>query len=92
MNLVRFFRRPSPATTHDILMIVSLVIFGVVSSALRKVAPEAWGVPAWLGIESRNADMVLTLVALLVAWVAHRGLKRFFVGAVVAENPATEKL
>lgn len=90
--LIRFFRRPSLAVSGDVLTVVSFLVFGWVSSALHKAAPDAWGVPAWLGIEARNADTVLMLVALLVTWVAHRVLKRFFVGAVVAENPATEKL
>ena len=88
--LFRYFRRPSPDASGDIITIVSFVIFGVLSSALRKAAPEAWGLPAWLGIEARNADMVLTLLALLVAWVAHRVLKIFFAGATetvkLAEN------
>lgn len=89
--LIRFFLRPSLAVSGDVLTVVSFLVFGWLDSVLRKVAPDGWGVPAWLGIEARNADIVLMLVALLVTWVAHRTLKRFFAGAVVAENPAAEK-
>jgi len=60
---VEYFKQPSRPAAADLLTVLSLVIFSVISSSLRKSFPDAWGVPDKLGIGRDNADGVIMLVA-----------------------------
>ena len=73
---VEYFKQPSRPAAADLLAVLSLVFFSVISSSLRKSFPDAWGVPDKLGIGRDNADGVIMLVALLIVWTVHRILKQ----------------
>ena len=74
---VQYFWRPSRPAAADLLTVLSLVVFGLILSSLRKNFPDAWGIPDRLGIGRENAEGVRMLLALLIAWVLHRALKKW---------------
>ncbi|MFT3781127.1 MAG: hypothetical protein QM790_03860 [Nibricoccus sp.] len=71
----RFFKKPSVGAANDILTLLSLSVFGIVFSSLKKISPDAWGIPKQLGIAPENAELVRAFLALLVAWLVFRMMR-----------------
>ena len=85
---IRFLRHPTVAVATDIVGVASFMVFGTMVRALEKAAPDAWGIPQWLEVAPENARLMHLLLALPVAWLVFRALKKFFAGAMRGEIPA----
>ncbi len=76
---LRCFKQPSLSAASDLVTVLSLVVFGFISSTLGKTYPDAWGIPERLAIGQENAEGLRMLIALLIAWAFHRILKKHLV-------------
>jgi len=74
-----YLRRPTPGAAHDLITLLAVLLFSLLNAPLNRRYPEAWGLPAALGIGRDQAALVTLLLALAAAWAVYRLLKKFLV-------------